>query len=104
MRKWGLAVALALVIIAVGAWFDWTYHAIQTEVAEIGQRLPSEEELNGMTPDELSGIKLNLAMGCGRVAELKANPIARLVRGARIKELSDRCDLIKARLAALEGP
>jgi hypothetical protein len=104
MRKWGLALALALVIIAVGAWFDWTYHAIQTEVAELPSSLPSEEALDKM-PLEQSTEQLKLAMiACGRVASLKANPLARLLRGDEIKALAERCELIKARRDSLQGP
>ncbi len=102
MKRAGIL--LALLIIAVGAWIDWTYHAIRTEISEIGVGLPSEEQLNAMSPDQLAGIKSNLATGCGRVAELTSNPIARLFRGDALKTLSDRCDLIKARLGSVEGP
>jgi hypothetical protein len=41
--------------------------------------------------------------GCGRTAELQANPIARMLRGDEIKALGERCELIKARLASVEG-
>ncbi|MGH6865647.1 MAG: hypothetical protein ACREDO_05665 [Methyloceanibacter sp.] len=41
---------------------------------------------------------------CDDVWSLAANPIARFSRGAEIKELADRCDLIKAQRDALEGP
>ncbi len=102
MKRAGIV--LALLIIAAGAWVDWTYHSIRTEISEIGVRLPSEEQLNAMSPDELSNIKLDLANGCGRVGALKSNPIARLFRGDELKTLGDRCDLIKARLASVEGP
>jgi hypothetical protein len=51
MIRWGLI--LAAVIIAAGAWFDWTYHAIRTEIAELQARLPSEEDLNRDTGEQL---------------------------------------------------
>jgi hypothetical protein len=57
MKRAGIV--LALLVIAVGAWADWTYHAIRTEISEIGVGLPSEEQLNAMSPDELVGIKSN---------------------------------------------
>ncbi len=38
MKRAGIV--LALLIIAVGAWVDWTYHAIRTEISEIGAGLP----------------------------------------------------------------
>jgi hypothetical protein len=99
-----VGVVLALLIIAVGAWVDWTYHSIRTEISEMGSALPSEEQLNAMSPDDLARIKLDLANGCDRVGELKSNPIARLFRGDELKTLGDRCDLITARLASVEGP
>jgi len=102
MKRAGII--LALLIIAVGAWVDWTYHSIRTEISEIGAGLPSEEQLNAMSPDQLAGIKSNLATSCGRVAEFKSNLIARYFHGNRLKTLSDRCDLIKARLGSVEGP
>ena len=102
MKRAGIV--LALLIIAIGAWADWTYHGIRTEISEIGAGLPSEEQLNAMSPDELAGIKSNLTSSCGRVGELKSNLIARFFRGNQFKTLSDRCDLIKARLASVEGP
>jgi hypothetical protein len=102
MKRAGIV--LALLIIAIGAWADWTYHAIRTEISEIGVGLPSEEQLNAMSPDELVGIKSNLASSCDRVGELKSNLIARFFRRDQLKALSDRCDLIKARLASVEGP
>ncbi|MFZ2018948.1 MAG: hypothetical protein WAU90_09775 [Methyloceanibacter sp.] len=102
MKRAGIV--LALLIIAIGAWADWTYHGIRTEISEIGAGLPSEEQLNAMSPDELAGIKSNLVSSCGRVGELTSNLIARFFRGNQLKTLSDRCDLIKARLASVEGP
>lgn len=102
MKRLGLI--LAILIIAVSAWFDWTYHSIRTEVAEIPSRLPSEEALNSM-PLEQTVEQLKLAMiECDRVASLQANPIARLLRGDEIKSLADHCELIKGRQDSLEGP
>jgi hypothetical protein len=104
MKKWGLALALALIIIAVGAWFDWTYHAIQTETAELQSSLPSEESLDKLPLDQTTE-QLKLAtVACERVASLKANLIARLIRGDEIKALGERCELIKARQDSLGGP
>ena len=102
MRKFTLLLVLG--IAAFSAWVYWSYRSIPGEIAKISARLPSEEELNRMSPDELNGIKLNLTMGCGRTAELQANPIARMLRGDEIKALGERCQLIKARLASVEGP
>jgi hypothetical protein len=86
MKRAGIV--LALLIIAIGAWID----------------LPSEEQLNAMSPDQLAGIRSNLVTGCGRADELKSNLIVRYFRGKQLKTLSDRCELIKARLGSVEGP
>ena len=86
MKRAGIV--LALLIIAIGAWID----------------LPSEEQLNAMSPDQLAGIRSNLFSGCGRADELKSNPIVRYFRSKQLKTLSDRCELIKTRLGSVEGP
>jgi hypothetical protein len=102
MKRAGIV--LALLIIAIGAWIDWTYHSIRTEISEISAGLPSEEQLNAMSPDQLAGIRSNLVTGCGRADELKSNLIVRYFRGKQLRTLSDRCELIKARLGSVEGP
>jgi hypothetical protein len=102
MKWFGLVVAI--VIIALGAWFDWTYHSIRTEVADLGSRLPSEEALDRLPPEE-SAEALKLAdIDCQRVDKLKASPIARMVRGKKIAKLAEQCGLIRARKGSLEGP
>ena len=102
MRRLGLV--LALVIIAVGAWFDWTYRATRTEVAELQSRLPSEEALDQM-PLEETAERLKLAnIACGRVAELKASSLAHMFKGSEIDALAQQCELLKERTDALEGP
>ena len=102
MKRLGLI--LALLIIAAGAWVDWSYRAARTELAEIGSRLPSEEALNAMQLNETVE-KLKQAMADGqRVESLKWNPITRLLKGDEIKSLAEHCELIKSRQDALEGP
>jgi len=101
--KW-LGLVLAVVIIAVGAWFDWTYHAVRTEIADLQSVLPSEEALDRMAPEQTAE-QLNLAnSNCLRVDKLKASAIAKLLKGSEIQQLSDQCDLIRARKGSLEGP
>jgi hypothetical protein len=102
MKKIGLP--LALVVLLAGLFVAWSYLTTQNNVGAIDARLPSEERLNAMSPDELAAIKSNLSSDCSRVASLAKNPIARYLRGDEIKSLGDRCDLIKARLASVEGP
>jgi hypothetical protein len=98
MIRWGLI--LAAVIIAVGAWFDWTYHAIRTEIAELSSSLPSEEELNRDTGEQLKAAVAD----CARVESLKSNLIAKVFKDKALAALTERCDLIKSRHDSLEGP
>ncbi len=105
MKRLGLI--LVVVVIAMGGWLAWTYYQTDHAVREIASHLPSEEELDRMTPEEIAGslqLQLSLAMGCGSTAELQGSEMARMMKGAEIAALSDRCDLIKARLGSLEGP
>ena len=68
MKRFGLI----LIIAAFGAWAVWTYATVR----EIAARLPAEDALNGM-PLEQTVETLKLAVNeCGRVARLKANPLA----------------------------
>jgi hypothetical protein len=99
MKKWGLA--LALVLIAVGAWFDWSYRAMRSEIAELPSRLPSEEALNSMSYEE-SVEQLNTATAaCDRV---QSSLIAKWFFVAELKALAERCELIKSRHESLQGP
>jgi hypothetical protein len=102
MRKMGLP--LALVVLLLGLFIAWCYLTTVNNVGALDARLPSDEQLNGMSPDQLGAIKPRLSGDCERVAGLAKNPISRYLRGDAIKSLSDRCDLIKARLASTEGP
>ena len=102
MGKIGLP--LALVVLLGGLFIAWSYLTTVNNVGALDARLPSEEQLNAMSPDQLAAIKSKLLSNCGRVAGLAQNPISRYLRGDAIKVLSDRCDLIKARLASAERP
>jgi hypothetical protein len=79
MIRWGLI--LAVVIIAAGAWFDWTYHAIRTELAELRSRLND-------------GSGADAAADCVRVDELQSNPIAKMFKSEDLAALAKRCDEI----------
>jgi hypothetical protein len=81
MIRWGLI--LAVVIIAAGAWFDWSYHAVRMEVAELQSRLKD-------------GRGADTAADCARVSELQSNPVAALFRRKRLAALAKRCEAIKA--------
>lgn len=101
--KW-FGLVLAIMIIAVGAWFDWTYHAIRTEVADLGSRLPSEEALDRLPPEQTAETLKAAESDCLEVDQLAANPVARMVRGKKVAKLAERCALIRARKGSLEGP
>ncbi len=102
MKKIGLP--LALLVLLAGLFIAWSYLTTQNNVGAIEARLPSEEQLNAMPPDQLAAIKPNLSSDCSMVETLAKNPIARYLRGDDIKSLGERCDLIKARLGSVEGP
>ncbi len=102
MRSFALIVLVLLLSLA--GWAFWTYSTTEDTVRDIASRLPSEESLGTMSLEDTEQ-ELKLAMiECGRVANLEANPIARLLRGDEIKLLSDRCMLIKEQQDALRGP
>jgi hypothetical protein len=102
MKKLGWA--LAAVIIGIGAWFDWTYHAVRMEIADLQSSLPSEHALDQLPPEQTAE-KLKLAAAdCGRVDALEGSAVARLLKSAQIKQLSQQCDLVRARQSSLEGP
>jgi hypothetical protein len=95
---------LAIVIIAVGAWFDWTYHSIRTEVTDLGSRIPSEEGLDRLTPEQSAETLKAAESDCLEVDQLAASSVARLVRGKKVAKLAEQCQLIRARKGSLEGP
>lgn len=104
MRGIRLGLILAAVVIAVGAWFDWTYHAIRTEIAELKTRLPSVAELDQMSLEETTA-KLKTALAdCQRVEEFEANWIVRAFKAGAVATLAQHCELIEARAESLEGP
>ncbi len=101
--KW-FGLVLAIVIVAIGAWFDWTYHAIRTEVADLGSRLPSEEALDRLPPEQTAETLKAAESDCLEVDQLAASLVARMVRGKKVAKLAERCALIRARKGSLEGP
>ena len=102
MKKIGLP--LAVVVLLAGLFIAWSYLTTENNVGAIEARLPSEEQLNAMSPNALAAIKSELTSDCTKVAGMANNPIARYLRGEAIKSLGERCDLIKARLGSVEGP
>jgi hypothetical protein len=102
MKRLGLIIAL--IIVALGAWFDWTYHSVRTDVTELSASLPSVEDLSKGTPEENAEKLKRAGEDCGRVDRLKSSFVARYVRGAEIKQLGEQCELIRAQAQAVEGP
>jgi hypothetical protein len=102
MKRVGLIIAI--IIVALGAWVDWTYHAVRTDVTELSASLPTVDDLSKGPPGE-NAEKLKRAVeDCGRVDRLKSSFIARYVRGLEIKQLAEQCELIRAQAQAVEGP
>jgi len=92
MIRWGLI--LAVVIIAAGAWFDWTYHAVRTEIHELHSRLASASQRPSA----------DTQADCGRVHELHSNPIARMFMPHGLATLTEACDHIAAQGGAESNP
>jgi len=99
-----LGLILAALIIAIGAWADWSYRAVRTEMAEIKSRLPSEEALNAMPFGETEDAFKVAMADCRRVERFKWNPLAQILKGDEIKSLAEHCELIKSRREAVQGP
>jgi hypothetical protein len=102
MKRLGLV--LALLIIAVGAWIDWSYRAARTAIAEIGSRLPSEQALNAMPLDETVETLKRASADCQRIESLESNPLTRMLKGDAIESLTEQCELINERQKSLQGP
>jgi len=99
MIRWGLI--LAAVIIAAGAWFDWTYHAIRTEIAELQSRLPSAADLDQKQTDEQREATVT---DCRRVESLQSNLVAKLFKSEDVAALAERCRAITSRSDGSPGP
>ncbi len=102
MKRLGLV--LALLIIAAGAWVDWSYRAARTAIAEIGSRLPSEETLNAMPLEQTVETLKQAVADCQRLKSLRWNPLTRLMKGDELKTLTEHCELIEERQKSLQGP
>ena len=101
-RVIGLLLISVLAVLSI--WAGWTYRTTETRVRDIDSRLPSEQALNALSlEDSVEALKLAMVQ-CDRVASLRANPLARLLRGDEIKSLAEQCELIKSRQDALQRP
>ena len=85
---------MAAVIIAAGAWFDWSYHAVRTEIHELRSRLASASERPGA----------DTQADCARVHELRSNAIARMFMPHGLATLTETCDHIAAQSGAESNP
>ena len=102
MKRLGLI--LALIIVAIGAWVDWSYHSARTDVAELSSSLPSVEDLSKGTAGENAEKLIRAVEDCERVNRLKRSFIARYVRGPEVEALAEQCELILSQAQALGGP
>jgi hypothetical protein len=102
LKRVGLIIAL--IIVALGAWLDWTYHAVRTDVTELSASLPSVEDLSKGNPEENAEKLYRAVENCARVDRLNESIVARYVRGLEIKQLGEQCELIRAQAEAVEGP
>ncbi|MGH6734787.1 MAG: hypothetical protein ACRECX_01710 [Methyloceanibacter sp.] len=98
--KWvGILLACALVAaIGLGVF----YHRVGQELEDIRARLVTEAQLEHPDePETASGIKL-APIHCVRVYDLRADPIARRLRGDEIRALWARCEKIADMAAGLD--
>ena len=104
LSRWRVFGLLLILVPVLLIWVNLTYRTTETRVRDIDSRLPSEQALNAMSlEDSVEALKLAMVQ-CDRVASLRANLLARLLRGDKIKSLAEHCELIKSRQDALHGP
>lgn len=90
--KVGIAAAVLIAAAAVG--LGACYYWVGQELDDIRARLVTEEQLEDPESAETaSGIKL-APIQCTRVYDLRANPIARRLRGDEIRSLWRHCERI----------
>ena len=96
-----IAAIIAAAILAAGGL--WLYSSwVEQELDDIRSRLVTEAQLEH--PDDAettSGIKL-APIQCARIYDLRANPIARRLRGDEIRKLWRRCEKIADMVSGLD--
>jgi hypothetical protein len=98
--KVGVIVA---VLVAVGGFaLGYYYYWVGKELEDITSLLVTEEQLaHPEDPATTSGIKL-APIQCARVYDLRANPVARRLRGNEIRALWARCEKIADMASGLD--
>jgi len=96
-------VAAALCLAAIlGLGLGYYYYWIGQELDDISGRLVTAEQLEDPdAPETTSGIRL-APIQCARVYDLRANPIARRLRGTEIRALWAHCEKIADMASGLD--
>ena len=104
LSRWRVIGLLLILVPVLLIWANLTYRTTETRLRDIDSRLPSEQALNAMSlEDTVEALKLAMVQ-CDRVASLRQNLLARLLRGDEIKSLAEHWELIKSRQDTLHGP
>jgi len=96
----GIAVAVLAVatLVGLGAYYCW----VGRQLDDIRSHLVTEAQLEHRDePETTSGIKL-APIQCARVYDLRANPIARRLRGDEIRGLWAHCEKIADMASGLD--
>jgi hypothetical protein len=97
-----VGIAVAVLVIAAAAGLGYYYYWVGQELDDIKGRLVTAEQLEHPDePETTSGIKL-APIQCARVYDLRANPIARRLRGNEIRALWAHCEKIADIAAGLD--
>ncbi|MGH6866326.1 MAG: hypothetical protein ACREDO_09205 [Methyloceanibacter sp.] len=101
--KVGIIIAvLAAAVVASGLGIYFYDRWVGNEIADIRSRLVTEAQLaEPNDPDTTSGIKL-APIQCERVYDLRANPIARVLRRAELRAVWRHCERIADMASGLD--
>ena len=98
-----IAIAAVIAAAILGAGGLWLYSSwVEHELDDIRSRLVTDAKLEHPDdPDTTAGIKL-APVQCARIYDLRANPIARRLRGDEIRSLWRRCEKIADMVSGLD--
>jgi len=98
-----IVIAVVIAAAILGAGVLWLYSAwVGHELDDIRSQLVTEAQLERSDEaDTASGIKL-APIQCARIFDLRANPIARRLRGDEIRRLWRRCEKIADMVSGLD--